>query len=89
MLELVANEGVEESDDKVEDHGEDAPLPDHFDEGLFLGVELVLRLEQCLFLHLDCVAYTRSPTWCEAAQRVENACHHVLREGHDDEDDLY
>ena len=53
LFKLVANESIDESDNEVEDHGGDAPLPDGLDEGLFLGVEFLLSLEESLLLGVN------------------------------------
>ena len=55
LFQLVANQGVEESDHEVEDHSCDTPLPNCLDKGFFLSVKLFLRLEEGLSLRLDLV----------------------------------
>ena len=53
LLKLVANQGVEEGYDKVEDHSCYAPLPDRLDKWLFFSVKFLLGLEQSFLLVLD------------------------------------
>ena len=51
--ELVAHESVKKGHDKVEYHAEDAPLPDDLDHGFLFRVQILLLLEQGLFLFID------------------------------------
>ena len=90
LLELVADQGVEERDDEVEKHCGDAVLPQRLYQRLLalLGVQLLLRLEERLFLLFDGVSYRFGQTGGEIAHKGQDALHHVLGEGYDEEADL-
>ena len=88
LLQLVANESIEESYDKVEDHQKDAPVPYFLNQWFLFRIKLFLCLEKCLFLLLYCLTYARCGTRSKILHEVENWIHNMLRESYYYENDL-
>ena len=78
LLKLVADEGIDERDNEVEDHGSDAPLPDCLDEGLLFGIQFLLSLEQSFLLLLNCSVDAFSQRWRETLNEAYDTRHDVL-----------